>query len=100
MWFVIDLKNLGEVSFRGILPFKNFLGEKKKWQMQLNIPYQNLRKKPSETSFAQKSWFLVKIYIKANSCRITLFEQFWIFKWRNKPQIQNVHEKLSNTGPF
>ena len=29
MWFVIDLKNLGEVSFRGILPFKNFPREKK-----------------------------------------------------------------------
>lgn len=29
MWFVIDLKNLGEVSLRGILPFKNFPGEKK-----------------------------------------------------------------------
>ena len=36
MWFVIDLKNLDEVSLRGILPFKKFPGEKKIDKCNLN----------------------------------------------------------------
>ena len=52
------------------------------------------------TSFAWTSWFLVKVHIKVNSHRITLFEHFWILKWRNRPQNQNLLEKLSQTSPF
>ena len=51
------------------------------------------------TSFARTSWFLVKVHIKANRCRITPFEHFWTLKWRNKPQNQNLREQLGKTGP-
>ena len=57
-------------------------------------PCENLNR----TSFTRTSWFLVKVHIKANSCRITLFEQFRILKWRNKPQKWNLREKLGKTG--
>jgi len=57
-------------------------------------PHENLNR----TSFARTSWFLVKVHIKTNSCRITLFEQFRILKWRNKPQKWNLREKLGKTG--
>ena len=68
---------------------------------QINrIQNQNLHKKSSGTGFDRTSWFLVKVYIKANSCRIKLFEQFWILKWRNGPQNQNVREKPSKASPF
>ena len=54
---------------------------------------------PCETlnriSFAWTSWFLVKVHIKANSCRIILFEQFQILEWRNRPQKLNLREKLA-----
>ena len=57
---------------------------------------------PCETlnriSFAWTSWFLVKVHIKANSCRIILFEQFQIPKWRNRPQKLNLREKLGKIG--
>ena len=59
---------------------------------------QNLCDSPNRTSFARMSWFLVKVHFNANSCRITPFEQFWILKWRNRPQIWNVHEKLSKAS--
>ena len=59
-------------------------------------PCENLNR----TSFTRTSWFLVKVHIKASSCRITLFEQFRILKWRNKPQKWNLHEKLGKIGPF
>ena len=60
---------------------------------------QNLCENLNRTSFAWTSWFLVKVHIKANSCRITLFEQFWILEWRNRPQNQNLREKLCGTSP-
>ena len=53
----------------------------------------------NRTSFAQTSWFLVKVHIKANSCRITLFEQFQILKWRNKTQNRNLREKSGKIVP-
>ena len=58
-------------------------------------PCENLNR----TSFTRTSWFLVKVYIKANSCRIILFEQFRIPKWRNRPQKWNLREKLGKIGP-
>ena len=58
-------------------------------------PCENLNR----TSFAQTSWFLVKVHIKANSCRIILFEQFWIPKWRTRPQKRNLSKKLGKIGP-
>ena len=61
---------------------------------------QNLCENLNRAIFARTSWFLVKVHIKANSCRITLFEQFWILKWRNKPQKWNLCEKLGKTGTF
>ena len=57
-------------------------------------PCENLNR----TSFAQTSWFLVKVHIKANNCRIILFEQFRIPEWRNRPQKWNLREKLGKTG--
>ena len=60
---------------------------------------QNLHKNLNGTNFARTFWFLVKVHIKANSHRITLFENFWILKWRNRPQNRNLHEKLSKTSP-
>ena len=59
-------------------------------RFQNQNPCENLNR----TSFAQTSWFLVKVHIKANSCRIILFEQFWIPEWRNRSQKSNLHEKL------
>ena len=59
---------------------------------------QNLCENLKRTIFAPTSWFLVKVHIKANSCIITIFEQFWILKWRNKPQKWNLREKLGKTG--
>ena len=61
---------------------------------------QNLCENLNRTSFARTSWFLVKVHIKANSCRIILFEQFRIPEWRNWPQNWNLREKLSKTGTF
>ena len=60
---------------------------------------QNLCENLNRTSFARTSWFLVKVHIKANNCRITLFEQFRILKWINRPQNRNLHEKSSKTSP-
>ena len=59
---------------------------------------QNLCENLNRASFARTSWFLVKVHIKANNCRIILFEQFRIPKWRNRPQNWNLHEKLGKTG--
>ena len=59
---------------------------------------QNLCENLNRAIFARTSWFLVKVHIKANSCRITLFEQFRILKCRNKPQKWNLREKLGKTG--
>ena len=61
---------------------------------------QNLCENLNRISFARISWFLVKVHINANSCRITLFEQFWILEWRDRPQNQNLREKLGKTGLF
>ena len=55
---------------------------------------QNLCENLNRTSFAQTSWFLVKVHIKANNCRIILFEQFRTPEWRNRPQNWNLREKL------
>ena len=60
---------------------------------------QNLCENLNRAIFARTSWFLAKVHIKANSCRITLFEQFRILKWRNKPQKWNLREKLGKIGP-
>ena len=60
---------------------------------------QNLCESLNRTSFARTSWFLVKVHIKAQSCRITLFEQFWILKWRNRLKNQNLREKLGKISP-
>ena len=57
-------------------------------------PCENLNR----TSFARTSWFLVKVHIKANSCRIILFEQFRIPEWRNRPKKLNLRKKLGKTG--
>ena len=59
---------------------------------------QNLCENLNRTSFARTSWFLVKVHIKANSCRIIIFEQFWILEWRNGPQNWNLCEKLGKIG--
>ena len=59
---------------------------------------QNLCENLNRTGFARTSWFLVKVHIKANTCRIILFEQFWILEWRNGPQNWNLREKLGKTG--
>ena len=59
---------------------------------------QNLCENLNRAIFARTSWSLVKVHIKANSCRITLFVQFWILKWRNKPQKWNLREKLDKIG--
>ena len=59
---------------------------------------QNLGENLNRAIFARTSWFLVKVHIKTNNCRITLFEQFRILKWRNKPQKWNLREKLGKTG--
>ena len=59
---------------------------------------QNPRENLNRTSFARTSWFLVKVHIKTSNCRITLFEQFRILKWRNKPQKWNLHENLGKIG--
>ena len=48
---------------------------------------QNLCENLNRTSFAWTSWFLVKVHIKANSCRITLFEQFWLLSVENDEAI-------------
>ena len=58
---------------------------------------QNLCENLNRTSFARIFWFLVKVHIKANSCRIILFEQFRIPEWRNRLQKWNLCEKLGNT---
>ena len=57
-------------------------------------PCENLNR----TSFAWTSWFLVKVHIKANSCRIILFEQFRIHEWRNRPKKWNLRKKLGKIG--
>ena len=59
---------------------------------------QNLCENLNRASFARTSWFLVKVHIKANNCRIILFEQFRIPEWRNRPQNWNLREKLGKTG--
>ena len=59
-------------------------------------PCENLNR----ISFARTSWFMVKVHLQANNCRIILFEQFQILKWRNRPQNWNLREKLGETGPF
>ena len=59
---------------------------------------QNLCENLNRAIFAQTSWSLVKAHIKANNCRIILFVQFRILKWRNKPQKWNLCEKLGKTG--
>ena len=61
---------------------------------------QNLCENLNRTSFAWISWFLVKVHLKANNCRIILFEQFRIQEWRNRPQNRNLCKKLGETGPF
>ena len=59
---------------------------------------QNLCENLNKTSFARTSWFLVNVHIKANSCRIILFEQFRILEWRNRPQKWNLCKKLGKIG--
>ena len=59
---------------------------------------QNLCENLNRTSFAWTSWFLVKVHIKANSCRIILFEQFLILEWRNRSPKWNLCEKLGKIG--
>ena len=59
---------------------------------------QNLCENLNGAIFARTTWFLVKVHTKANSCRIILFEQFRILKWRNKSQKWNLREKLGKTG--
>ena len=61
---------------------------------------QNLCENLNRTSFAQTSWFLVKVHIKANSCKIIVFEQFWIPKWRNRPQKLECTRKTEWDRPF
>ena len=61
---------------------------------------QNLCENLNRTSFARTSWFLVKVHIKANSYRITLFKQFRILKWRNRPQNQNLRKKIKQDRFF
>ena len=59
-------------------------------------PCENLNR----TSFARTSWFLVKVHIKANSCRIILFEQFRIPEWRNRPQKMESTRKIRQDRSF
>ena len=87
-WTVLVLRRSGSDRW--------FPSPKQISRFQNQNPCENLNR----TSFAQTSWFLVKVHIKANSCRIILFEQFWIPEWRNRPQKMESTRKIRQDRSF